>query len=204
MTGSPWTMALEPPAAFGEIYPHYLRDFPAPVRKSRALAGELLHRGHYRIVTARRRDDASLAAYAMGYPVNGGRCFWLDFFAVVPERRGAGLGEWFLRNLPRVLPMRGMFLEIEFPETPDQQKRVRFYKRMGAFPLPLDYALLPEGGGLLPMMLYYLPCGPGRPDGPAVARAVTTTFEHTYGVMPEPYPHWRERLDGILATLREV
>lgn len=199
-------LTAEPPAALDTFYADYAADFPAEERKSRVLLEELLRRGAYRIIGARDRESGALAAYLMGYPVCEGHHFWLDFYAVRRAGRGAGLGSWILRNLHRIVPCEGLFIEVD-PVRPDDGddspavRRIRFYERMGAWPLPVDYSLLLEDGSLFPMLLYYLPWTGTAPDRAAVATAITTTFEYTYGVMPEAYPIWRDTLAMILGTV---
>jgi GNAT superfamily N-acetyltransferase len=193
--------------ALDALLAHYVRDFLAAERKSEELLRELLLRGRYRILTVRLQETGACAAYLMGYPVDGGRYFFLDFFAVDPAFRGGGLGGWTLRSLAGLLGVEGLFFELEIPgeDAPPYEESVRrigFYERLGAYRLPVDYALLLGDGTLFPMYFYYLPFTAGRPDRASVEEAIRVTFDHTYGVMPLAFPGWRTTLAEILGSLR--
>lgn len=185
---------------------HYVRDFLAVERKSVELLRELLLRGRYRIFTVRLRETDACAAYLMGYPVDGGRYFFLDFFAVDPAFRGRGLGGWTLHALAGLLGVEGLFFELEIPgedAAPYEEsvRRIGFYERLGAYRLPVDYALLLGDGTLFPMYFYFLPYTAARPERVSVEEAIMVAFEYTYGVMPSAYPGWRATLATILGSL---
>jgi ribosomal protein S18 acetylase RimI-like enzyme len=185
---------------------HYVRDFLAVERKSEELLRELLLRGQYRILTVRSQETNACAAYLMGYPVEGGRHFFLDFFAVDPAFRGGGLGAWTLRSLAGLLGVDGLFFELEIPgeDAPpydESVRRIGFYERLGACRLPVEYALLLGDGSLYPMHFYYLPFTAVMPDRLSVREAITAAYDYTYGVMPAACPGWRQTLADILATV---
>ncbi len=201
-----YRVAPEPPGALDRILPHYVRDFLAVERKSEALLRELLQRGQYRIISVLSQETGRHAAYLMGYPVDGGRYFFLDFFAVDPAFRGGGLGAWTLRSLAGLLGVDGLFFELEIPvedahPTEESVRRIAFYERLGAFRLPVEYSLLLGDGSLYPMHFYYLPFNGALPDRDSVKEAIATTFDYTYGVMPAEYPRWRQALSDILRTV---
>ena len=199
-------LAAEPAAGLDEILPGYLRDFPAEERKPEMLLRRLLGSGPYRLMTVRETATNARAAYLMGYPVDRGRCFFLDFLAVEPAFRGTGVGSWTVRALAEAVAADGLFLELEIPgpdegQTGERTRRLRFYERMGAFRLPVDYGLLQEDGGLFPMLLYYLPHRAAAPGLDAVEDALSMTFSITYGLLPERYPTWRAALAKALASV---
>ena len=107
------------------LLPHYVRDFLAVERKSEPLLRELLRRGQYRILSVRTQETGTHAAYLMGYPVEGERFFFLDFFAVDPAFRGGGLGAWTLRTLGKLLGVEGLFFELEIPGEEAMNKAAR-------------------------------------------------------------------------------
>ncbi len=199
-------MVPEQAGALDGLLLHYVRDFIAVERKSEELLRELLRRGQYRILTVRLQETGACAAYLMGYPVEGDRYFFLDFFAVDPAFRGGGLGAWTLRTLAGLLGVDGLFFELEIPgeDAPpyDQSvRRIAFYERLGAHRLPVEYGLLLGDGSLFPMHFYYLPFVAGMPDRASVKEAIAVTFDYTYGVMPAAYPGWRQTLADILGTV---
>lgn len=67
------------------------------------------------------------------------RLFFLEYFAVSPERRGMGAGTEFYREILRRFELSGakaLIIEVEIPEiSPDPdmaEARIRFYQRNGA------------------------------------------------------------------------
>jgi GNAT superfamily N-acetyltransferase len=201
-----YRVAPEPAGALDGLMLHYVRDFLAVERKSETLLRELLERGQYRIYSVRSQETDVRAAYLMGYPVDGSRYFFLDFFAVDPAFRGGGLGAWTLRTLAALLGVDGLFFELEIPAEDaapydESVRRIGFYERLGACRLPVEYALLLDDGSLYPMYFYYLPISPGMPDRASVKEAIAVTFDYTYGVMPATYPKWRQTLVDILGTV---
>ena len=203
---SRFRLVTEPAAALDAVLPGYLRDFPAEERKPEVLLRRLLAGGGYRLMTVRETVTNVRAAYLMGYPVDRGRCFFLDFLAVEPAFRGTGVGSWTVRALAETAGADGLFLELEIPGPDEGQagervRRLRFYERMGAFRLRVDYGLLQEDGGVFPMLLYYLPHRAAAPGRDAVEDALSRTFSITYGLLPERYPNWRAALARVLASV---
>jgi ribosomal protein S18 acetylase RimI-like enzyme len=202
-----YKLAVEQPEALDRLLPHYVLDFLPVERKSEALLRELLRRGQYRIFSVCTQDTGAYAAYLMGYPVDGDRYFFLDFFAVDPAFRGGGLGKWTLLTLGAMLGVDGLFFELEIPGEDAQPheetvRRVAFYDRLGAHRLPVEYALLHADGSLFPMYFYYLPFAGGMPDRGAVKEAIAVAYDYTYGFVPADYPRWRQTLAFILATVK--
>lgn len=82
----------------------------------------------------------------------------LEYFAVLPDRRSAGIGTaalgWLVERIPAPI-----VLEVEDPAVssdPDAGRRITFYERFGARRVPLSEAYsMPnlETGDLLPMRL---------------------------------------------------
>ncbi|MCD8354439.1 MAG: GNAT family N-acetyltransferase [Clostridiales bacterium] len=79
-------------------------------------------------------------AYACYIQTQSSSYALLDYFAVVPELRGKGIGSEFLRSLNgNVSAKRGVFIEAESPdsakteaERQTRERRIRFYLSNGA------------------------------------------------------------------------
>ena len=202
-----YRLAAEQPEALDRLLPHYVRDFLAVERKSEALLRELLRRGQYRILSVHSQETGTHAAYLMGYPVDGERYFFLDFFAVDPAFRGGGLGKWTLLTLGAMLGVEGLFFELEIPgelaQPHDESvRRIGFYDRLGAHRLPVEYALLHGDGSLFPMYFYYLPFVSELPDRGSIKEAIAVAYDYTYSFVTAEYPRWRETLASILSTVK--
>jgi ribosomal protein S18 acetylase RimI-like enzyme len=119
-----------------------------------------------------RRDPDSLAAVLLGpnmhfYSVIAGEqlsgmvVYWkfnsylyIEHLAVMPEKRGLGIGSLVLKMLQEM--KYPVLLEVEMPYDAVSQRRIEFYSRAGFHQLPVIYFQPPyrEGEELLPMMLF--------------------------------------------------
>jgi len=115
---------------------HIKRDFPAAERKPLAVIERCLERGEYLCLGAFDGDD--MAGYA--FFVFCGRICLLDYFAVLPDRRGTGIGSAMLKELGRYgLRERCdiLLIEVEDPlhvsgsEQTVRHKRLEFYQKNG-------------------------------------------------------------------------
>lgn len=148
---------------FDNIYTWYLQDFPEKERKSRAHLEKLMKEESYRLYIAKAPEYDEIMVYAFVYEIPETGIRWLDYFAVNEKYRGEGIGSRFLKNLSTLEKSRGMLLEVEIPGSLEeqweiQQKRIRFYERLGAVRTPVNY-LFPTTEGGFPMYLYFLPAG---------------------------------------------
>ena len=82
-------------------------------------------------------DGETLAAYLLMVRPAGSRVSQLDYFAVLPEYRAAGLGAQLLADLPQhERGAQAILIEAECPEEADDEamavRRLGFYARCGA------------------------------------------------------------------------
>ena len=82
-------------------------------------------------------DGETLAAYLLMVRPAGSRVSQLDYFAVLPEYRAAGLGAQLLADLPQhERGAQAILIEAECPEKADDEamavRRLGFYARCGA------------------------------------------------------------------------
>jgi len=115
---------------------HMKRDFPPAELKPLDRLLQMMGAGFYEPYALFR--DGRLISYAF-YWKAGDPYVMLDYFAVVPEERNKGTGGALLREmLDRFcVDGRGVFGEVEIPETGDQAvdelrtRRLNFYGRAG-------------------------------------------------------------------------
>ena len=117
-----------------QIYRSYMvQDFPPSELKPFASVQGLMRRGLYEPLAL--YEDGALAAYAWLVVLPGCPGALLDYFAVLPERRGSGVGTRALQALAgHYAPSRQMLIiECEHPAcAPDPaaaRRRVGFYLR---------------------------------------------------------------------------
>ena len=133
---------------------HMHRDFPAEELRPEWTFRNMLESGACRFYGLFRGE--SLAAYAD--IVRGPGSDLLDFFAVMPELRGTGVGTAALRALTAVSGE--LILEVEAPGAAHdgetellRRRRIEFYKRSGAVEtgvsgsaLGVEFLILHMGG----------------------------------------------------------
>ncbi len=121
------------------VYKNHIReDFPRGEHRPLFGMERLQKAGRYDCYGYYRDDD--LIAYACYILTQNGSYALLDYFAVVPEHRGDGIGSEFLRSLKgNVSAERGVFIEAESPdsakteeERQTRERRIRFYLSNGA------------------------------------------------------------------------
>ncbi|MCD7888118.1 MAG: GNAT family N-acetyltransferase [Clostridiales bacterium] len=121
------------------VYREHIReDFPRDERRPLFSMERMQKEGRYDCYGYYRED--CLLAYACFILTRNGAYALLDYFAVVSELRGQGIGSAFLRDLRgNVSANCGVFLEAENPNAAktDEEKRlrerrIRFYLANGA------------------------------------------------------------------------
>lgn len=125
-------------AQIGMLYASCMRrDFPPSELKSLAAILKMKRRGMYDVLGA-YGEDGALAAYALLYRPSGERVVLLDYLAVEPERRHAGVGSMLLAQLRAHYAASAdvLLIECERPKAaPDEtqaRERIHFYTQAGA------------------------------------------------------------------------
>ena len=126
------------PAQFNDLYNTQIkRDFASSERRPLKSIQKLFRQGLYTCQVMLEGDD--IMAYACFLQAEGQGSVLLDYFAVSPTKRGAGLGSRFLGELREKWPVSGIIIECEMPSKAKneedrtiRQKRIAFYLRNGA------------------------------------------------------------------------
>ncbi|MCD8371528.1 MAG: GNAT family N-acetyltransferase [Clostridiales bacterium] len=117
---------------------HVREDFPRSERRPYSSMEKMTNTGKY--VSFGYYDDGRLLAYAC-YILTEDRMYaLLDYFAVIPELRGHGIGSEFLQKLEGILQAnKGAFIEVESPDSAKskeeaalRRRRIHFYLSNGA------------------------------------------------------------------------
>ncbi|MCC8075121.1 MAG: GNAT family N-acetyltransferase [Clostridiales bacterium] len=121
------------------VYKEHIReDFPRGERRPLFAMEKMRKAGRYDCYGYYRDDK--LIAYACYILPQSGSYALLDYFAVVPELRGQGIGGEFLRSLKGTVSAKsGVFIEAESPDSAKsederqiRERRIRFYLSNGA------------------------------------------------------------------------
>jgi GNAT superfamily N-acetyltransferase len=147
-----------------EIYVNHLRkDFPRSERKPFSRIRSAMQKGEYSCYGAWTGDELAGYAFLAYYRLGESRIGLLDYFAVLSDRRGQGLGSEILRRLsPDRLSLSCILIETEKimaglddEEREIRKRRVCFYERAGAsrsgvstslFGVDFDILIMPESG----------------------------------------------------------
>lgn len=129
------TIKLTRPERFGRwlgLYRLYMEAFPRAERKPFSMIVRMYRRKKTDIWCV----EADGRFSGLGITINGKDAILLDYFAIVKERRGEGVGTAALKALMEHYAGKGFFLEIEstreqVPEQALRRRRKRFYLSAG-------------------------------------------------------------------------
>ena len=188
-------------AFFETVYADTQKQFPLCEMKPREAVLRLLKSGRYHLLVA--CDDKTPVGYLMVYLDSHSQTLWLDYFAVFKPFHGKGYGTCLLPLLKkRYSQMRGCYLEVEKPEMHkiDSIRRVRFYRRNGAYRLDLNY-LYPYAGGVFPMHLFFLPFD-AKSKKLLTPEVVFSTIQRVFHDIHPDIPHIEDVLRKIRRNLK--
>lgn len=158
---------------------YYKEAFPEEERIPPEKMIRLIGYGVYHLLVGCFSDSGTAFGYAFLCNSPDGKSVLLDYFFILPEYRGKGYGEMFLKGLKERAKGQMLIFEVEKSEAPDDLKahRIRFYLRSGAVILPFPY-LFPTRTGELPMHLMTLSEMPeGGYDGVRLRKFLSYAME---------------------------
>ncbi|MEG1711214.1 MAG: GNAT family N-acetyltransferase [Clostridia bacterium] len=129
----------------------YAEDFPIEERKTFEKLNVMLsdESQKYKLIIARYIEERErVAGYALVYVEE--EMFFLDYFAVDKHKRSSGIGSIFIKKMCDCLYSgKSLVGEIERTnndENSDENRRRRFYMKLGAVSIPFTYYMpTPEG-----------------------------------------------------------
>lgn len=162
---------------------HMVADFPEDELKPFAAIRQMMRAGIYEPL-AFTDEAGALLGYAWQTVLPGCDNALIDYFAVVPQRRGGGTGTAILRELAaHYAPRLGaLIIECEHPaEAPDAavaRRRIGFYLRAGARATAMESRVFG-----VKYQIYALVCGWDGGDA-----RINQDLRRIYRTMvPEPY-----------------
>lgn len=188
-----------------EIYERFRRDFAVSELKDYSHLEMLMLKKKYKLLLARHRVFNDTIGYAFVFEAPN--ALWLDYMAIDSRFQNAGYGTLLFNKIAEFKQngKLGIFLEVEIPREEDpalreeQERRIRFYERLGAKRLRLDYRL-PAADGGFPMYLYFRPA-PGvhfLPDE-QIKETIAGVFEYIHSDVSQ-----RDLiLKGFLSTIQD-
>lgn len=143
---------------FLEIYPNFVKEFPRYERKSMNHIKELLRKDCYELILAIDKLTKLRIGYALIYKIEQEKSLWLDYIVIEKQHQGKGYGTIMFEKILDLYEdcYAGIFLEVEIPSgyKPDQERRLKFYEKLGAKHSGIDYKIPTNEGGF-PMYLLF-------------------------------------------------
>lgn len=152
--------------SLNRLYKNFERDFSENERKELKHLEMLMLKNKYKLILAKHKELDIIIGYALVYTNDKNKMLWLDYIAIEEMYRNSGYGTLFFNKIIETVTenLTGIFIEIEIPSKEDkqsfkqQERRIKFYERLGAKRLKFNY-VLPTNEGGSPLYLYFKPIG---------------------------------------------
>lgn len=140
---------------FDVIYNDMCKQFPQTELKSLNQFQFLLKNENYCLFLI--EIEAKICGYLIFLKDEIFNILWLDYFAIFKEYHSKGFGSLAILAFCEYFKnYKGCYIELEKPCSFLAERRIKFYKKLGAKKLDIDY-FYPNKDGFLPMDLYFLP-----------------------------------------------
>ncbi len=189
------------------IYEKMKQDFPSDERLKRDRIELLMANGNYQLLIAWHQLFDVIVGYAFVFEPEYPKIIWLDYMAVDIKFRNMGYGTLLFNKLSehRSGDNLGVFLEIEIPEAEnekireDQNRRIKFYERLGAKKLAAEYEL-PTNENSQKMYLFFRPSfGLHFLSKDQIQESITSAFEYIHG----DKSHWDNVLKRFVQSIHD-
>ena len=140
------------------IYPSYELEFPVEERKTIHQLKALMEKGEYLFLIAEDLIEGEWAqvGFSFVYTPKSEDFMWLDYIVIERLYQSRGYGSKFYKSILAFMETKQiMYIEVEIPTGADinQDRRIKYYERLGAEKLPVFY-MLPTPNAYMPMHLY--------------------------------------------------
>ncbi|TCT16071.1 acetyltransferase (GNAT) family protein [Natranaerovirga pectinivora] len=141
-----------------DIYIRYSKAFPENERKSLEQLKKLMITGDYKLLLLKEAQKGEINGYAFVYIINDQKTLWLDYIVIQEGYKGKGVGSEFFNKILKYFGKEyiGMFMEVEMPDGNDinQERRLNYYKKLGASIVSMEYKLPTNDGGFEMYLMY--------------------------------------------------
>ncbi len=170
---------------FEEAMMIYEASFPSNERQSKDTIKKRIEGNLYQMFIGRLKNK--LVFMALLYPLKNTDFVLLDYMVTDENFRSKGIGAKFIKNILKKITPNYLILEVENPKyganKEQRERRVKFYKRVGAKEMKNVRYILPPLSGNIPteMVLMVLPnYDEGKIDGQLVKKLVTQIYRELY------------------------
>jgi len=170
---------------FKEAMKLYEDSFPLNERQAIDTIKKRIKGNLYRMFIARSKDK--VVFMTLLYPLKKTDFVLLDYMVTEENFRNKGIGTKFIKNILKKISSKYLILEVENPRygnnKEQRERRVNFYKRLGAKEMKDVRYILPPLSGNIPteMILMVLPeYGGGKMDGSLVKKLIVQMYKELY------------------------
>ena len=170
---------------FEEAMRIYETSFPSNERQSKNTIEKRIQENLYRMFIGHLKDR--IVFMALLYPLKNTDFVLLDYMVTHESFRGKGIGAKFIKKILKKIKPKHLIFEVENPKygnnKEQRERRVKFYKRVGAKEMKNVGYILPPLSGNTPteMILMILPSyDDGRMDGQLVRKLVAQIYKELY------------------------
>lgn len=170
---------------FEEAMRIYETSFPSNERQSKNTIEKRIQENLYRMFIGHLKDR--IVFMALLYPLKNTDFVLLDYMVTHESFRGKGIGAKFIKKILKKIKPNHLIFEVENPKygnnKEQRERRVKFYKRVGAKEMKNVGYILPPLSGNTPteMILMILPSyDDGRMDGQLVRKLVAQIYKELY------------------------
>jgi len=170
---------------FKEAIKIYEDSFPANERQPVDIIKKRIKKNLYQMFIGCL--DGEVVFMALLYELKNTDFVLLDYMATKENFRGKGIGQKFVENMKKELKLAHLILEIENPKygnnREQRQKRVKFYRQLGAKELKDINYILPPLSGDIPtemILMILLDSDEGKMEGNLVKKLITQIYKELY------------------------
>ncbi|TCK98044.1 acetyltransferase (GNAT) family protein [Natranaerovirga hydrolytica] len=183
-----------------DVYLSFYNHFPENERKSLNHLRQLMVTGHYNLLLLNKNDNKRIG-YAFIYVSETQKTLWLDYIVIETPYQGKGLGSVFFNEIIRFLGKQyiAIFMEVEIPNGKDkeQERRLKYYKRLETSFVDIEYKLPTLDGGF-PMYLLYKPIKLDKLTRNCIIQTIKEVYE---------FIHWdiqnkEDTYNEVISTLK--
>ena len=170
---------------FEEAIKMYEESFPSNERQSIDTIKKRIKENLYQMFIGRLKNE--VVFMALLYQLKNTDFVLLDYMATEENFRNKGIGTRFIKNILGKITPKYLILEVENPNygnnREQRERRVNFYKKLGAKEMKDVRYILPPLSGNIPteMILMVLPeYGGGKMDSSLVKKLIVQMYEELY------------------------
>jgi GNAT superfamily N-acetyltransferase len=170
---------------FKEAIKIYEESFPSNERQSTDTIKKRIEKNLYKMLIGRSKDK--VVFMTLLYPLKNTDFILLDYMVTDEIFRNKGVGTKFIKNILKKISSKYLILEVENPRygnnKEQRERRVNFYKRLGAKEMKDVRYILPPLSGNIPteMILMVLPeYGRGKMDSSLVKKLIIQMYKELY------------------------